>query len=199
MLFQRNLNKPSLDHLTVTDYTSDLSQPLEGNPASKVLEIGCQYLNTMKAHYWLSSGTLIGLYRDHQLITFDTDLDVNVLTDISKPITYKPDGFKLVRTMYYDNLPMQTAYIAKKVIFDIYYFYTGIKRGKVINYNDLGIIEKPFEFVDKLSSLVFEGINYPIPNKIEKFLKWRFGNNWKIPRTNKQPWLQDANHLKPYS
>jgi phosphorylcholine metabolism protein LicD len=195
--FFQQAPKPNLDHLKVIDYSNDMALPLEGLPALKILQEGCQQLCDKQIHHWISSGTLIGLYRDKKLIPFDTDLDVNVLMDVKHPVTIKLKGFKPVRSMFYDDLPMQTAYIKEKVIFDIYYFYTGIQRGKAINYNDHGIIKKPMKFIEKLSTLEHENVCYPIPNHVEQFLKWRYGN-WKIPRINKQPWQQDAEHLTPY-
>lgn len=167
--------------------------PLEGKDGISILNQGLEQLKDK--HCWISSGTLLGLYRDKQLIPHDTDIDVNVL-DSSE---IKLEGFDLIRTIRFDGKPMQTAFIKDGIIFDIYYFYSGIKDGLAMNYNDCGVIEKPLEFITTLGTLEHNGINYPTPSNLDAFLEWRYGTDWRIPKKSKQEWSIDANHLKPYS
>lgn len=192
-------DKPNPNNIRIIHHKDFEIPTLEGKPAMKVLKMGCKRLKKRGVHHWISSGTLLGLYRDQKLIPHDTDLDVNVLSDVNHPFLAKLEGFDLVRSMYYKDLPMQSAFMREGVIFDIYYFYSGIKDGVAINYNEHGIIEKPLKYVKKLSTLSHEGETYPIPNHLEEFLVWRFGSDWKTPRKSKQSWEKDACHLTPWS
>lgn len=155
--------------------------------ALEVLDTG---LELMDCKHWISSGTLLGLYRDKRLIPHDTDLDVNVL---DSPFVKLP--FRLIRTQHYAGRVMQTAYEHRDTIFDIYYFYTGFTDGHATNFNDEGVIEKPLRFIENIGVLKHQGKDYPVPTPIEEFLEWRF-KDWKTPTTEKLPWTEDANHLK---
>jgi len=83
------------------------------------------------------------------------------------------------------------------VLFDIFFFYRGIKDGFVVNYNEHGTIEKPIQFVAELDEIEFKGEKYPCPHDLEKFLEWRFGD-WKTPAKKKIPWEQEGKRLKKW-
>lgn len=180
--------------ITIRNYEKLEIGTLEGKPGIEVLQEGLKAMYREQA--WVSSGTLLGLYRDKQLIPFDTDVDVNVLrhkNDTS--VVQLPPRFELVRTMDNDGIPMQTAYIKDGVLFDIYYFYSGIEDDVAINYNDHGIIKKPLKFVDPLSTYRLNGFTYPVPSRLHEFLTWRFGEHWKVPKLRKDSWEQDHANL----
>lgn len=163
--------------------------PIELKPllphALDVLHDGLSLLKNR--HCWISSGTLLGLYRDKKLIPHDTDLDVNVLDSPTIKLPYQ-----LIRTIHYQGLPMQTAYIHRGVIFDIYYFYS--KESFAVNFNDGGRIEKPFRFLEP-NTYECNGYTYPVPSNVDDFLTWRFGEDWRTPKTSKEVWTADAHHL----
>jgi len=43
-------------------------------------------LNAMKIHYWLDSGSLLGMIRDGALIKDDNDLDISIWADQTEKI-----------------------------------------------------------------------------------------------------------------
>lgn len=167
-----------------------LFEPVELEPLKpNAIEVLREGLYHMTGTYWISSGTLLGLYRDHQLIPHDTDLDVNVLDHLE--ITEKDlPGFRLMRTQHYKGKVMQTAFIKDDVIFDNYYFYS--EGEYAVNYNDQGIIKKPLKF---LKTTIYKG--YPVPTPIEEFLEWRFGD-WKTPKVTKDTWDVDHAHINSW-
>ena len=190
-------DKPNPNNIRITHHKDFTIEPLKGMPASRVLKMGCKRLKKQGIKHWLSAGTILGLYRDKRLIEHDTDLDVGVLSDVNRPFLAKLGGFDLVRTMYYKDLPMQSAFKREGVIFDIYYFYTGIKEDVAINYNEHGIFEKPLKFVENLSTIEFDGNTYPIPSPIDDYLEYRYGK-WQTPKTDKDSWEKDTSCLKSY-
>lgn len=184
----KNLDKSKL-HVYILDYF--VIDKLDGNPANEVMENGCRQYYDMGLDFWISSGTLIGLHRDKQLIPFDTDIDVNVY--LKKPRVVKLEGFTPIVAMTYDDITMQQAWIKDGVIFDTYFFYD--QGDYAINVNEHGFIKKPKKFIDDLGTIEFNNFLYPTPYPINDFLEWRFGEDWQTPKTSKQSWEKDANHL----
>lgn len=184
----KNLNKSKLRVYTLSPFTIGR---LDGYPAVEVMQDGCKQYKELGLKHWLSSGTLIGLYRDGRLIPFDTDIDVNVY--VTNPISISLKGFVPIRAMTYDEYPMQQAWIKDGVIFDTYFFYDDGEYA--INVNEHGIIKKPKKFIDKLDVMEYDGFSYSIPGNIDDFLSWRFGDDWKTPKKTKKSWEKDANHL----
>lgn len=168
---------------------------------------GCNLLDKAQIHHWISSGNLLGIYRDGKLIPHDTDIDVNISMDwdtletniLCKQIftAFTNNGFEPARTVIWNNHFFQLCFKDQinEVLFDMYFFYKGIVPRHTVNINPEGIMKKPLKFVNKLDHLVYKGVEYPIPNHIEDFLTWRFGN-WKTPTKSKSPWQEDASCLE---
>jgi len=180
---------------------------IKGKNAEKTMERGCKILEELGYHYWITSGNLLGIYRDKKLIDHDTDIDICVLVDIYwdvykqvKKLTRKMARVSMpcVYTTVVKNRPMQMVFMDQnnhEVLFDIYFYheYPGYDFG--INWSAEGIIKKPLKFIKKLGKIKFKGVTYPTPKPLEKFLEWRFGKDWKTPKKKKDDWVKDANHL----
>lgn len=165
-------------------YPAGRVEPLElgkTNPMP-VLEEATKQLDD----YWISAGTLLGLYRDNGFIPHDTDLDVEVIGESPK----LNDSFELVVEAKHMEAPMQTAYRHKDtgVIFDIYHFWE--EGADLINISLHGKMTMPAKFVQPLGE--FKG--FKAPNNIEKYLEIRYGD-WQTPKQYKVSWEQDANNL----
>lgn len=197
--------------LQITIHQQFAIEPIEGKDAEGTMRRGCDILKSVGAKHWISSGNLLGVYRDHQLISHDTDIDVNVLMDWNTKLSneqstriikqFKANQFTLIYTTIVNNHFMQTAFMDEKsqVIFDIYYFYRGLRDAYAMNYNQEGIIAKPLRFVEKLGKLTFDGRHYPVPDPLDEFMVWRYGKDWKTPATKKVPWQEEASHLERWA
>lgn len=188
-------------NLVTKNHCSFSIDPIKGKNAELTQEIGCDAVKDY--HYWITSGNLLGIYRDKKLIDFDTDIDIGILlnegdnptSDILEKL--KNINFTLIRSVFDNDSPMQLAFMDndRQVIFDIYFFYR--QNNIAVNYNPEGYIEKPLKFIEELGSIEFQGKNYPVPNYLEEYLVWRFGD-WKVPATNKVAWQTEAKHLKKW-
>lgn len=156
------------------------------DPLSTLLE-GIKILEGK--HWWLSAGTLLGLYRDKGFIPHDTDIDVAVLGDIDREGLGK--DFELVRSVTErDGRHMQSAYIhlPSMIIFDILHYwpdgedyYTESEKGKLF---------RPTSIIDKLGTLEHGGHEFPVPGDVEYYLELWYGD-WRTPRTGgKTNWIK---------
>jgi hypothetical protein len=197
-----------MNGLTIQNHCTFNIEPIKNKDAERTMRYGCDLLDSLNFHYWITSGNLLGIYRDGKLIDHDTDIDTGILLHKSEKILrtsklikeMKKKSFKHIRSIRFNNIPMQLAFLHTKtdVIFDIFLYYTGIKDNFAVNFNDHGIIYKPLYFIDELKEIVFNGVKYPRPNKIKKYMKWRFGDNWKTPASNKVDWSTECTHLTKY-
>lgn len=183
------------DKLKIEDYI--ISRVALANVTAEAREIlseGAMILEKLGFKCWVSAGTVLGLYRDGELIPHDTDVDVEVL--MTRPAksnenlidgAFKSFEFVQVRKMHYDGNVMQLAYIKKQVVFDIYFFYDD-EVTNLVNYNDGGTYRLKKSFVEELKE--YKGL--PFPDPIEDYLEWRYGKDWKTPTDGKGTWHDDC-------
>lgn len=149
-----------------------------------ILEEGTDALDKAGIPYWLSSGTVLGLYRDGNLIADDSDIDVGVLDDVSIERIEKAllnAGFMANRFRNSGGMPCQRAFVKDGIAFDVsiyspnghYYIFQ----------TPHGVIRKPKHLLENLQKISFNGKEYCIPNPKE-YLKWRYGD-WQTPNDNK--------------
>ena len=177
-------------------------ETLMGKNVEKTLLHGTSILNKLDIKWWLSAGTILGIYRDGDFIPHDTDIDIGVEGDhynnkekLNKLVSaFEDEGFTMVRTTYYKKHPIQIAFIDKQnIIFDIFFYYPVFD--KMIAPCRVGSIVKPSSLFSTLGEIKFKGHTYYTPNNIEEYLIVRYGKNWNIPKTSKDPWYKDATHL----
>ena len=88
---------------------------------------------------------------------------------------------------------MQLAFISDcNIIFDIYVYYP--IKDMYINWNDHGIMFYPKQIIDPLTTLSFADKEYASP-KPDAYCEFRYGKTWKIPKSEKDVWMNDATHL----
>lgn len=153
--------------------------PMNKNKAGKIL----QDANSKLSNFWVSAGTALGLYRDKDFITGDTDIDIEMMgfKGIEKYIK-KTLKYKLIRSVYYNKKIQQMAFTKNDILFDIYFYY---KEGnKYINQNELGKMEFPCKYFDNLELIQTKYGKLPFPSPIEEYLKIRYGN-WQTPSNKK--------------
>jgi hypothetical protein len=141
--------------------------------------------------YWLSNGTLLGLYRDNDLISGDsnTDISVNVKT-ISKDMFQRINeaNFTLVRFFgkLQDGFMVEIA--KNDVKTNLFFFYKEKQKWYHSVYVDIDGIEslkydyvyEPFE----LTEATYNGNKFFIPAQTEDVLKQQYGPNWQTPDKN---------------
>ena len=130
----------------------------------------------------LSCGTLLGAVRDNELILNDYDDDLWIFNTISNDLIDDliNDNFRICRyecsyvlSIIRDGAPIDFCF--RNVI------YEGI-------YNTLSprlnVFNGSVKFYENMKSINLRGIDYPIPNYIERYLNFFYFETWKTPIPN---------------
>ena len=182
--------------------------PLDGRAPELTLKRGSAILESIKQKqedllWWIGVGTALGYSRDNNFIPGDTDIDVRIALDYRDEVKalkfaekiveiMQAEGFRLIREMYWDRRPMQTAFYDTRnnnIIFDIYYFYSSYTKDCYVNVNAQGYREKPAYLLKDLKKGFWPGhedIVVYTPSPVEEYNVWRWGPEWRIPKKNSE-------------
>lgn len=135
--------------------------------------------------YFISGGTLLGLYRDGDFIAGDSDIDIDVIGyEGVDDYLFKTLGhMDLIRTGYFKGRPMQTAFQDKGTIFDVWMMWR--EGDHMINQNDMGLFMMPAKFYDNPVEIETKYGSYRAPGPVDEYLAFRYGRHWKIPTNSK--------------
>jgi phosphorylcholine metabolism protein LicD len=178
-------------------FKSNNNKPLTSN-AINDLKICCTIVESMGHTYRLSDGTILGIYRDHCLISHDNDIDIDIIytNEINSNEfieLFKNKGYMLGRIALYRGLLQQLTFFNIKThdIFDIVFWHKN--DNKLITYCERGFKRiQEIKYFDRISIIHFEGRDYPAPSLLEEWLSIRYGNDWKTPKTIKNDWKEEC-------
>ena len=148
----------------------------------------CDALRRQGVKHWLSSGTLLGIYRDGRFLKGDTDIDIGIMAD-KVPII---EGYE-IRTIKIIGEVMQVIYKSpRNVAVDLTWFYEdgdNIISKNIVNRDVQGTWVKPKKMFENLVEIEFKGNRYPCPSP-EQYFPMRF-KNWRtpMPREGKDWWF----------
>ncbi len=186
--------------------------------AHELLRSSCEILEDLGIHYWLDFGTLLGFIRDNKLIDWDHDMDLSIRYDsdeqmeqmiralakrypvrVLKP-SLRSDTWKLGNYRTIKVYCKKYGFIKTKFYLDLFTQYRGrygnngadTYRAIVCGNNS----EIPASFVDELDTFLFQGHEYKIPNHTEDFLALRYGDDWRTPKKEWYPPLDDRSMVQ---
>ncbi len=147
-----------------------------------------------KIPFWLESGTLLGLIRNGGNLKDHPNIDIGiVLQQLAKINMIKHDlpfTFKLMKGPDKSGRKWISGDIARLKIKSNFRYFTGetnvniTLKDKVADqyrWVDLKICKSvPHHFFDNLDSFTLRGKSYPIPSRVDQYLRARYGN-WKNP------------------
>lgn len=141
-----------------------------------------QILDKCNIDYYLMFGTLLGFFRDNQLIKHDQDIDIAIKSIHKEKLYEKFDkleqsGFKIKRIIWDTDL---ITFVRSEEYIDVYVLNE--VNGDGSSYR---LANTKFQydsiFFNIENHLNIKGKEFKIPYQPEKLLKKMYGNTWKIP------------------
>jgi len=154
-------------------------------------EIG-QILESCNMRWWLTDGTLLGLYRDGELIEYDEDIDLGCFIEDYKSNlmeNFTNNGWVELHRFGNEKIGLEIALSKNNIKVDIFFYYKShnyywhgtwqevYSRGKLIGRNMIKYIYSPFT----LKKSLFGKFQAMTPHPTEKYILEKYGKNWKIP------------------
>ncbi len=147
--------------------------------AQENLIIANEILTENKTSPFLLYGTLLGVFRDKQLIEGDNDIDIgcNFRSFIANKeniiSNFNLKGFFLAK----ENKSLVT-FVRKNEHIDLYLFRKIPILGSFFSMN----FYIPQRYLSNLKEIIFCDKKFLIPQHTELFLKYCYGNDWRTPK-----------------
>jgi len=137
--------------------------------------------------YWLQDGTLLGYYRENNLISYDKDTDLGLFwADIeNKKYIIKEIlslGFKISKIKGYMASSLLLTFKRNGQTTDFFFYY---KKGDKIYHCATGKNWQLYEYIYEpftVKKVKFLGHYFSVPTDELKFLITKYGKDWKTPK-----------------
>jgi len=155
----------------------------------QALEIIVDHLNKNKLNYFVSGGTLLGIYRDGDLIEWDYDIDIDIYretyNELMKVIKIISEEYSYPYRIGNNIFHPKVSIFINKVKVSISCLTQGIINNKYM-YRPRTRIKKDICHPTKDYKFK-ENIIIKVPNNIVKYLISLYGENWETPIK----WIED--------
>ncbi|NHZ84973.1 MAG: hypothetical protein GWP19_03730 [Planctomycetia bacterium] len=170
----------------------------------KMLLFTIDQLQKHNVPFWLEAGTLLGIYRDGDLISWDYDADISIPAEYSEKVAalrYKFFPKYIVRKRPIINrwIPGNTRVVKVKTTWeklqqvnfhiDLFCVYKVDDKYRWVDSSVLKQVDA--KFFNTQDYIQWEGRKIPIPAHTEEYLSLRYGN-WQIPYKNYNAGLHDG-------
>jgi glycerol-3-phosphate cytidylyltransferase len=157
-------------------------------------------LRSTNTPYWLTDGTLLGYYRDRDIISHDTDTDIGMMFKDFTPSTLRKiqqAGFEIYHVFGYPEDSFEISLIRRGVKTDLFFFYD---RGKDKIYHSAfvkGTQRIDYEYKKiKLQDIDFLNTKFSAPKDILSYVTTKYGKEWRTPVKDWDWAYSPANHVK---
>jgi hypothetical protein len=146
-------------------------------------------LVSLNIRFWLTDGTLLGYFREGDIIGHDRDIDLGLMIDAySDEIVpaFRRQGFDVKYVLGEKKLGLELSFIRERVNVDLFFFYRegsrlwhgcweGIDKGRKRNL--IKYYYEPFE----LKEIEFFGASFNVPADTLKYVETKYGEGWQTP------------------
>ena len=152
-----------------------------------LLEI-CDVLNPHGVDYWCDYGTLLGYYRDRDVIRGDYDVDLCLFAEdrptlIALAPAFKTRGYTLTDSNGTTKLVIRIVHDRTGCYADLYVYR---RDGPTARSTFRPVEDIPLELVSDRISVSFLGGTIRVPRNIEPVLQHRYGPGFRVPRRGDQ-------------
>jgi phosphorylcholine metabolism protein LicD len=149
---------------------------------------------------FVNNGTLLGIIRDNKILSWDSDIDLAILYDNILQIDMESFILKTIKKLDLTQINITVTKVidnTKKVLsykidfhknnclpFPLSIEYMSIENEYVIEMVSLGQFKVPKKHILSLDRYVFFNQTIYIPNQVEEYLSFIYGNDWKTPKKN---------------
>lgn len=175
---------------------SNRSKLLHENGYELICKID-ELMNSIEIDYFADFGTLLGLIREGELISYDLDLDFGIINANKldkKRIrdVFEKNGIKRIEWFTVDNDVKEETYRYNDSTFDIFYYefnnkqcwcyiFCKIDSTNYNNQNDYTCGIYKYDMIITTESISLHNIKTKIPKNAEILLEMKYGTNWRIP------------------
>jgi GR25 family glycosyltransferase involved in LPS biosynthesis len=160
-------------------------------------------LENFNINYWLTDGTLLGLYRQGDFISHDMDTDIGILYETFNPIAIQKlidRGFEVQKTYGVLENGFEISFTRNNVKTDLFFFYKNDDKlwhaawysEDNFNFNMIKYEYDRFE----IQKREFYGYKFNTPENIEDYIIKKYGFDWKTPNANWDWKFSPKNHIK---
>jgi phosphorylcholine metabolism protein LicD len=142
-------------------------------------------LNTHKIDYWVDFGTLLGIYRDNDIILGDNDIDIIVVDSEELHRKMEMVGNDMINKCYKFKKMEWSAY---RVYYYTYHVDIYINKKDISTGEYIGATGKdsniPIKLIDstKWSTWKKYNLDIKVPSDLKGTLEWRYGKDYMTPK-----------------
>jgi len=169
-------------------FTDSTKPPMKVDDAGSVLLELKQFLDAKGIPFFLAYGTLLGIYRDGDLLPFDKDMDLGIPWDVPRQWLIDQiqasDAFEVKGLADLDEATMAwniaILHKEKNIVTDFFFFKPD--GSSVLS----GFHHRPSPLLWRFSAfetapMLYRGVPMPAPADPEKYLVEIYGKEWRIP------------------
>lgn len=176
-----NLNK-----LSQKEWIQNYSFYVNKNPTNSekilALTIISNFLDSKCNSYFISVGTCLGIYRDHEIIKWDDDIDLDIVDK-----NYDQVIALIIDFAIKNNFPYKQGPNIFHPKINIFINKVKVSIGKLtIGYFNNQMLFRPktkipLKYVLPTKTFKFKDINLRLPGNTEAYLEHIYGNTWRKP------------------
>jgi len=167
------------------------------NDAIYLLNEVVSILNSLKISYFITDGTILGLYRDKKLIPHDNDLDF-ALIDNKKLFklffSFIRNGWIPMRILLKEFHIYQLIFHKNQVIVDFCNWKKDCDNIKFLCPEVNGFRQQDIKFYNP-TFYCLNGNNYLTHSNLEEWLEIHYGSDWRSPKRYKGNWMMDTKDI----
>jgi hypothetical protein len=158
-----------------------------------------EILDTVGITFWLTNGTILAAYREHDWIKWDDDVDLDVYEEDLRP------NYNILRNKFLKSdfivrginikygCKMSLFRGKEKTALRGLYLDPKFKNNK---YRLRKRYKYPRKFYEKFETIEFKNNIFRCPSPVEEFLIYVYGENWKIPMNSDDESVYSTKKIK---